>query len=241
MDFQKIQRRATHLFFIASLSLFFVTPVFAVTADIVSVDPAANIMPVTKPVALTTPKPKEPDHVALESKTPAEVAETPTNTPTPSPIATPSAKIATPTPSPTALPTPAPAAVTAQTGSNTSTGGLNADILFDMSNNHRAGKGLASFQKDERICSLAAARAPQIAAEISGGYMHAGMNSHNFPYRFTENIVTMRTEAEAFNFWLNDGRADDIHQVQIEAPNTHSCVACNGNACTQLFTSFQPK
>jgi uncharacterized protein YkwD len=106
-----------------------------------------------------------------------------------------------------------------------------------MSNNYRAGLGLPPFQTDPRICSLAAARAPQIAAEIAGGYMHAGKDSHNFPYRFTENIITMRTEQEAFNWWIND----HIHRVQIEAPNTHSCVACAGNACVQHFTSFQPK
>lgn len=240
MDIPKTKRRITHIFILASFSLFLVTPVFAVTVDIVTDDPVVNAMPVTKPLALTTPRPKEPDHVALEPKAPKEKAATPTATPSPTVF------ISTPTPTATPTPTLLPTATIApaqavSTGSNTSTGGLNADILFDMSNNHRVGKGLAPFQKDERICSLAAARAPQIAAEIAGGYMHAGKDSHNFPYRFTENIVTMRTEAEAFNFWLNDGRADDIHQVQMEAPNTHSCVACNGNACVQLFTSFQPK
>ncbi|HVF69773.1 MAG TPA: CAP domain-containing protein [Xanthomonadales bacterium] len=145
--------------------------------------------------------------------------------------------------SPTQIPTPTPTVTTTptvivtQTGSNTSSGGLNADVLFSMSNNYRIGKGLAPFQTDARICSLAAARAPQISAEIAEGHMHSGKDSHNFPYRFTENIITMRTEAEAFNWWVNDY----IHRVQIEENNTHSCVACAGNACTQEFTSFQPR
>ncbi|HUQ84805.1 MAG TPA: CAP domain-containing protein [Candidatus Limnocylindrales bacterium] len=237
MDFPKIKRRITHIFILASLSLFLVTPVFAVTIDITTPE-TTNFVPVTKPMALATPKPKEPDHVASESNTTAVVTETPTPTPSPSPTISIATPTPTATPSPTLLPTATTAPIqTVSTGSNTSTGGLNADILFDMSNNYRVGKGLAPFQKDERICSLAAKRAPEIAAEIAGGYMHAGKDSHGFPYRFTENIIEFRTEAEAFNWWIND----HIHRVQIEAPNTHSCVACAGNACTQEFTSFQPK
>ncbi len=189
------------------------------------------------------------DDVAEEPEaTPAPSQEPELDSPTTSPLPTKTqaAKLATPTPLPTLTksvitptPTTAPTAATqpAQTGSNTSNGGLNADVLFNMSNNYRAGKGLAPFQKDERICSLAAQRAPEIATEISEGHMHSGKNSHNFPYWFTENIITMRTEAEAFNWWINDY----IHRVQIEANNTHSCVACSGNACVQEFTSFQPK
>lgn len=240
MDFQKTKRRISHLFFIASLSLFFVTPVFAVTADIVSDDPVVNAMPVTKPLALVTPTPSDPPQEFIGPQkpedTPAEVTPIETSVPTPE-ITAP-----TPTPTPTTAPSPtiAPIVQPVQTGSNTSTGGLNADILFDMSNNYRAGLGLAPFQKDERVCSFAAARAPQIAAEISGGYMHAGQYSHNFPYRFAENIVTMRTEAEAFNWWINHA-PNNIHKQQIESNNTHSCVACSGNACTQEFTSFQAK
>ncbi len=234
MNIPKIKRRITHLFIMASLSIFFVTPVFAVTAEITTDDPVENVMPVTKPLALTTPKPKEADQVASESS--ALEAETPTQTPSPTPTiaVTP---IPTSTPIPTALPTtPAPVAP-ASTGGNTSTGGLNADVLFSMSNSYRAGKGLAPFQTDARICSLAQARAPQIAAEIAEGHMHSGKDSHGFPYRFIENIITMRSEAEAFNWWVNDY----IHRVQIEENNTHSCVACAGNACVQHFTSFQPK
>lgn len=153
----------------------------------------------------------------------------------------------TPTPSPTITPTPTlapetsitpPTSQTQSTGSNTSTGGgLNADVLFSMSNNYRAGLGLPAFQKDERVCSLAAQRAPEIGAEISEGHMHSGKDSHNFTYRFTENIIDFRSEAEAFNWWIND----HIHRVQIEAQNTHSCVACAGTACVQEFTNFQGK
>lgn len=164
-----------------------------------------------------------------------DIDPTPKITPTlkPKPSTTPKPTITiSPTSTITTTPTPKPAQAL-----NLSNGGLSADRLFDMSNAYRADKGLPAFQKDERICSLALARAPEIGAEIAEGHMHSGKNSHNFPYWFTENIISMRTEQEAFNWWIND----EIHRVQIEAANTHSCVACAGNACTQEFTSFQTR
>lgn len=236
MNFVQTKRRVIHLFFMASIFVSVASPVYAVTADLTS-QSAQEVIPVTRPVPLVTPKPEEPNIEADSGKITEEITEAieltpaPTEIPTPTPTQIPTAKVITPT-STTAVTVPP-----IQTGGNTSTGGLNADVLFSMSNNYRAGLGLPPFQTDARICSLAAARAPQIAAEIAGGYMHAGKDSHGFPYRFTENIITMRSEQEAFNWWIND----HIHRVQIEAPNTHSCVACAGNACTQEFTSFQPR
>jgi uncharacterized protein YkwD len=241
MNFVRTKRRLIHVFFMASLFVSVVSPVYAVTAELASSEPI-HVLPVTKPLALSTPAPiQEASSEEMGPEKPAEKApKAPSPTPTPSPTKTPITPTltSTPTPTPTLMPTATTQPTqTVQAGSNTSTGGLNADVLFNMSNTYRAGKGLAPFQTEARICSLAAARAPEIAAEIAGGYMHAGKDSHNFPYRFTENIITMRTEAEAFNWWVNDY----IHRVQIEQNNTHSCVACSGNACTQLFTSFQPK
>lgn len=163
--------------------------------------------------------------------------------PTPTPTAVPPTPTMTPTPTPTVRPTsiPAPAQST-PTASNSmpaslSTGGLNADRLFDMSNSYRASKGLPALQKDERSCQLAVSRAPEINAEIAGGYMHAGLRSRNLPYWNTENIISMRNEEEAFNWWIND----TIHREAIEGNYTYSCVACSGNACAQEFTNYQPK
>ncbi len=247
MNFVRTKRRLIHVFFALTLLVSVATPVYAVTSDITSPDPITNVIPVTKPLALNTKQvpiesstdfigPQKPETEDFEIPSPTPISPTPTELPTPT-------VTSIPTPTPTTPPTTQPTQV-AQTGSNSSTGGpaspaggLNADVLFSMSNNYRASKGLATQQTDARICSLAQARAPQIAAEISGGHMHSGKDSHGFPYRFTENIITMRSEAEAFNWWVNDY----IHRVQIEESNTHSCVACSGNACTQLFTSFQPK
>ncbi|HSW48266.1 MAG TPA: CAP domain-containing protein [Candidatus Saccharimonadales bacterium] len=135
--------------------------------------------------------------------------------------------------SPTVTPTPQ----TIQTGSNSSNGGLNADALFSMSNSYRKSHGLAEFQTDARVCTLAAQRAPEIGAEIAEGHMHSGKNSHNFPYWFNENIISMNSEAAAFNWWVND----PIHHDAIVGAYANSCVACSGNSCVQEFTNFQGK
>ncbi len=171
---------------------------------------------------LVTPKPK---HVTYPTITPTKQPQpttpflTPTKTPTPQPTATP-----TPVPQPSSpiLSTP---------------GGLNADKLFSMANSYRAERGLPAFQKDERSCQLAAARAPEIAEEVATGTMHSGLQARNLPYWNTENIISMRTEEEAFTWWIND----DIHRRAIEGNFTYSCVACSGNSCAQEFTNYQPK
>lgn len=133
---------------------------------------------------------------------------------------------------PTAIPQPS-----ASTPVQLSNGGLDADKLFAMTNTYRQSKGLPPFQKDDRACQLAVSRAPEIAAEIAEDRMHSGLKARNLPYWNTENIITMRTEEDAFNWWIND----TIHREQIEGNFTYSCTACSGNACAQEFTNFQPK
>jgi uncharacterized protein YkwD len=153
---------------------------------------------------------------------------------TPKPVLTPTSS---PTPTPTATPISTPVATPVPAQGGLSNGGLNANKVFDLVNNYRATKGLAALQKDERACEVARSRAPEIAAEISGGYMHKGIKERNLPYWNSENIITMRTEEAAVNWWINDY----IHRVQMEGDYQFSCVACHGNACVQEFTNFQPK
>ena len=135
-----------------------------------------------------------------------------------------------PTPSPT-LPPPTTQPI------KYSSWGLNADKLFDMSNNYRASKGLSAFQKDDTTCQLASSRAPEINAEIAEGRMHSGLQARKLPYWNSENIISYHSEEAAFNWWIND----TIHREQIEGNYTYSCVACAGNACAQEFTNYQPK
>jgi uncharacterized protein YkwD len=137
----------------------------------------------------------------------------------------------------TTTPTTAPYTPTPPTATATNPGGLNPDTLFSMVNSYRQSKGLPAFQKDDKTCSLAASRAPEIAGEIAAGTMHSGLQARNLPYWNSENIISMNSEAAAFNWWIND----TIHRQAIESNNTYSCVACSGNACAEEFTSYQPK
>ena len=141
-----------------------------------------------------------------------------------------------PTSKPTVAPTEKPAATPTATGPTgpLSNGGLNADLLFDMSNNFRKERGLAPFVKDDRACALAVSRAPEIGAEISGGHMHSGLRARNLPYWNSENIISMRTEKAAFDWWVND----KIHHDQIVGDYKYSCVACHGNSCVQEFSNY---
>lgn len=117
------------------------------------------------------------------------------------------------------------------------TGSQNPELLFDMSNAHRKNLGLPAFQKDDRVCSLARERAPEIHGEMAKGTLHSGMYGRNLPYWNTENAVAYGSEQESFNWLISDY----IHRKAIEGNYTYSCVACSGNACVQEFTSFQPK
>lgn len=143
-----------------------------------------------------------------------------------------------PTPTPTATPTPSPiparqtAYVPASGGGN-----LDADALFNLANAHRAALGLPAFVKDDRLCALAAERSPEVMPEVSGGYMHKGLYDRNIGYWITENIVTMGSVEQAFDWWVHHG----IHQAALEGDFTYSCVSCSGIACAQEFSNFQPK
>jgi uncharacterized protein YkwD len=147
-----------------------------------------------------------------------------------------------PTPSPELF-TPAPETPTAA-ATNTpvvtqvsNPGGLSSDKLFTMANAYRQSKGLPPFEKDDRVCSLAASRAPEVNAEIASGTMHKGLQSRNLPYWNTENIISMNSEETAFNWWIND----TIHRDAIEGNYKYSCTACSGNACAEEFTNFVSK
>lgn len=170
--------------------------------------------------------------VSLPQITP-DTESVPTATPTdaPEPTIVPSI---VPTDVPSITPTPN---ISQASASTINEGGLNAELLFSMSNSFRERMGLPPFQKNDQVCSIAASRAPEIHAEIYGGYMHAGLQARNFPFWITENIISMQTEDAAFNWWVND----PPHRAALVGNYQYSCVACVGKACAQEFTNFQPK
>lgn len=181
---------------------------------------------------------KQPTHKTQQQL--ASLPVTPLASPTTNPTKTPTP---TTTPEPTQIPTPTTAIPTPTTAPTQATvqsnpGGLDANKLFAMVNAHRQSIGLAALQRDERSCSLAASRAPEIAGEIAAGTLHSGMYGRNLPYWNTENAIAMGPESAALNWWLNE----PIHRQAIESPShTHSCVSCTGVYCVQEFTSYQPK
>lgn len=176
------------------------------------------------PLSITITKPPQPLILAQKSLSPKQP--------------TPTQKISTPTPTPQAVlavaqisPTIMPQ--TAQTNSE-QTPGLNADVLFSLVNQYRASYGMPAFEKNDTVCSIAEERAPQVAAEVASGNMHAGFYSLHLPYQATENIISMRTDQEAFNWWVGD----PIHRKAILSSATYSCVACSDNSCSEIFTGF---
>jgi len=115
---------------------------------------------------------------------------------------------------------------------------LNADVLFNLVNATRAQYGLAPFQKDERICTVAISRAPELDNEIwVSRTMHAGFYARNLPYWATENIISMHSEQEAVTWWLNS----PVHRAALLGNYTHACTACSGGSCGMIFTNFEPK
>ncbi len=133
-------------------------------------------------------------------------------------------------------PSPSPSASPSVTPSATLTSS-NADILFQMTNEHRAKIGKQSFEKDDRLCKIAGGRALQVNSELAGGTLHKGFKALNLPYWATENLAAYQTMKENFNFLVTDY----IHRVAIESDHKYSCTACSGTSCSQIFSSFQPK
>lgn len=115
---------------------------------------------------------------------------------------------------------------------------LNANVLLDLVNKHREELNLSPFQKDEKICQIAKSRAPELHNEIFvNGPMHKGLRALSLPYRAIENIIYIKSEQEALNWWLNSY----VHKKTIEGNYKYSCLSCLGQACSEIFTNFVPK
>ena len=113
----------------------------------------------------------------------------------------------------------------------------NAEILFQMTNDHRAKIGKPAFEKEERLCKIAESRAPMVKSELASGTLHKGFKELNLNYWATENIAAYQTMSENFNFLITDY----IHKKAIESDAKYSCTACTGTSCSQIFSSFVPK
>ncbi|MBI5045102.1 MAG: hypothetical protein HZC02_04190 [Candidatus Levybacteria bacterium] len=148
-------------------------------------------------------------------------------------------EIVTVTPAP--LPVVSPIIAASQTAIDSQVGSgsnLSAEVLYSIVNSYRAQVGLPAFQKDERICSVAASRAPELDGEIWVTHtMHAGFHARSLPYWATENVISMRTEQEALTWWLNS----PVHRAALLGNWKYACIACSGKSCGMIFTNFDPK
>jgi uncharacterized protein YkwD len=155
-----------------------------------------------------------------------------------------SSQIPIPSPTPTLKPTAKTPVLTPDllqqsiTTIPTPKNSLNADLLFVLINIHRKSKSLPSFEKDDQLCRLADARAPELYDEIFvTGKIHQGLYDRNLPYWITENMAHYDSEEEILKWWLGS----TIHRNAIEGNAKYSCGTCSGNSCAQLFTNYTPK
>ena len=116
-------------------------------------------------------------------------------------------------------------------------GGLDPEVLFNMANSYRASLGLPGFEKDALVCEIAAGRGPELNGEMANGNMHAGLFGDNHPFWITENMISMRTNEEAFNWWLRSS----VHRGQLQGDFKYACAACAGNTCVLVFTNYISK
>jgi len=114
---------------------------------------------------------------------------------------------------------------------------VNPDAIFELINSHRKSIGLPLFEKDDKVCALAAIRTTEITAELGKGTLHSGLYNRNLPYWIFENAKAGTDEKDTVNWWLHS----PIHRASIDGDYKYSCVACSGSYCSQLFTSFSPK
>jgi len=142
--------------------------------------------------------------------------------------------IVTPSATPPATLTVDPAIVASTQDPAAAGGGLQSEVLFAMINATRAQSGLPVFEKSDATCSMANVRAPEIYNEVFGSsYMHAGFRARNQGYSMNENIISIRTEQEAVNWWLNS----PVHRASLLGNYKYSCISCSGNSCSEIFSN----
>ncbi len=141
------------------------------------------------------------------------------------------------TPASTAVAANLPAAPALTSAYASDSAVLDSDKIFNLVNEYRASQGLAAFQKEDSVCSLAQTRSNEIPGEIQSGVLHSGLYNRNLPYWIWENAKIGTNEEGTVAWWL----ASPIHHQSIVGDYKYSCVRCTGSSCSQLFTSFVPK
>ncbi|MGB4966046.1 MAG: hypothetical protein WBO77_02980 [Microgenomates group bacterium] len=113
----------------------------------------------------------------------------------------------------------------------------NPDLILQLINAIRTQAGLPAFEKNDALCAVAESRTPEIPVEVANGRFHSGLHAKNLPYWITENMKYGSNDGGTVQWWMNS----PIHHAAIMGNSKYSCGKCVGNACIQLFTSFEPK
>jgi uncharacterized protein YkwD len=111
---------------------------------------------------------------------------------------------------------------------------LDPEVIFNLINEKRVQAGLPPLEKESKVCELATSRTPELSAEFASGFLHRGFYARQVPYRAAENVIYMRTEQAAVNWWMNSS----VHRSQLLGNYKYSCVACQGQSCTQIFANI---
>ncbi len=114
---------------------------------------------------------------------------------------------------------------------------LDSNAVFFLINAFRQNLGLPKFEKDDRLCTIAVARAKEIPGEVAKGTIHAGFYARNLPFFAIENAKYGGSEKEVVDWWLHS----PIHKSTIVGNMKYSCVACTDSSCSEIFSSFEPK
>lgn len=113
----------------------------------------------------------------------------------------------------------------------------NPDVILQIINTIRSQVGLPAFEKNDALCAVAESRASEIPVEVGNGRFHSGLHAKNLPYWITENMKYGSDDNGTVHWWMSS----PIHHAAIMGNSKYSCGKCVGNACIQLFTSFEPK
>ncbi len=110
---------------------------------------------------------------------------------------------------------------------------LNPEVILSLINEKRAQANLAPLEKDEKVCEVANLRAPELSGELAKGQLHAGFYGRHLPYPAAENVIYMRSEEAAVDWWMNSS----VHRRQLLGDYKYTCVACSGESCTEIFAN----
>lgn len=109
---------------------------------------------------------------------------------------------------------------------------LSSKKLWSLIQDWRSSEKLQPYTEDQRLCKIAEDR-------VLNDFQldnHEGLYKKysNLPYVIQENLGLEPSEEKQLAGWLKS----PSHAATLRMPYTHSCVYCNDNYCSQIFSNF---